>query len=371
MQGKQRVALVGLGKQAFTDHLSAVLDSNIAWLEAICDTNQELLAARSDELKTRGITGFSSFDSMESLANNCEIDIVILCLPHFKYKEAIDLFSRKGIHVIKEKPFAMSLTEAIDIHEMVSSREVKLMVAVMRRFHPVFTTFRQMRGRIGRVYAIEGRQSLNVDRLDQGWRAAKEKAGGGALLDLGYHMVDLLVWYFGLPSSVSARIGTAARDKQTYDVEDTAFILFDYVGPQITSVCGSLLVSRAFPKKQELLRVLGTKGVIELSREYIARLSLNGETIERLDRTENWPSACIDQLDYFCDYVAGAEFRKELDYTRHFAHMAFIEACYRSAAERRSIEPAQLLAHLGLSDKLIDQVTSLRFGNAHLKIPMA
>ncbi len=332
---KKRIALVGLGKQAFTDHLTAVLESNIAWLEAICDIDNDLLNARTAELTQRGITGFSSYQSIDAMLENAQIDIAILCLPHSRYGMAIDAFSRRGIHIIKEKPFAMSLAEAVEHDRLVSARSVKMMVAVMRRFHPVFTTFGQMRGRIGRIYAIEGRQSLNVDRLDQGWRASKVEAGGGALLDLGYHMIDLLVWYFGLPSTVSARMGNAAREKQSYDVEDTAFVLFDYAGPGITGICGTLLVSRAFPKKQELLRVLGTKGVIELSREHIARLDIKGNQIERLDRTEIWPSACVDQLDYFCNHVDGLDSRSELDHTRHFAHMAFIDACYLSAIRSR------------------------------------
>ncbi|MEK7584632.1 MAG: Gfo/Idh/MocA family oxidoreductase [Patescibacteria group bacterium] len=371
MLRKKHVALVGLGKQAFTDHLTAVLESNIAWLEAICDTDKELLAARANELSARGITGFSSYDSIETLIENSPVDIAILCLPHFQYKSAIDAISAKGIHIIKEKPFAMSLGEAVELHELVSNRNVKMMVAVMRRFHPVFTTFNQMRGRIGRLYAIEAQQSLNVQRLDQGWRASRAHAGGGALLDLGYHMIDLLIWYFGLPSSVSARMGNAARERQTYDVEDTAFTLFDYVAPEIRTLCGSFVVSRAFPKKQEVLRVLGTKGAIEVSREHIARLDLAGNPIEQLTRTETWPSACVDQIDYFCNLIDGLDQRTELDYTRHFAHMALIDACYISASERRSVDPSAILRASGLSEALIASLTSLRFGDAHFKVPVA
>lgn len=234
------------------------------------------------------------------------------------------------------------------------------MVAVMRRFHPVFTTFWQMRRQIGRVYAIEARQSLNIERLDLGWRASRAQAGGGALLDLGYHLIDLFQWYFGLPSTVSARTGNAAREKQNYDVEDTAFVLFDYVKENISAVSGTIVVSRAFPEKSEMLRVLGTKGVIEINRKSIARITRDGIVQEKLERSETWPSATIDQLDYFCKAIDG-ESRSDLDYKRHFGHMALIEACYLSASERRIVEPITLLGKAGLSESQIDEIATVRF----------
>jgi predicted dehydrogenase len=152
---------------------------------------------------------------------------------------------------------------------------------------------------------------------------------------MGYHMVDLLMWYFGLPDMVFAETSHAAKEKKEYDAEDTANIIFKY---QKQGFWGSLLISRVIPPKQEYLNVFGTRGFMHLERGKIERYTCSGELMESLQRENSWPSAAQDQLEYFVNVLRGEQ-NNIIDPEFHFNHLAFIEAAYRSKLDGKYIEP--------------------------------
>ena len=185
---------------------------------------------------------------------------------------------------------------------------------------------------------------MNIAKLDEGWRSSKEFAGGGVLIDMGYHFIDLLVWYMGLPTSVTARLSRGNRPEQKYDVEDTINLLFDYsLGTPEEKVIGNFIISRVYPVKDERLTVLGTKGIINIQRGKIQRFDSNGEEIEMLERKGGWPSAAIDQLDYFASIIQDQKHVGVYDYCEHFKHIAIIEAAYDSDRKSTSCDPRDYL----------------------------
>ena len=213
-------------------------------------------------------------------------------------------------------------------------------MTLQRRFNPIFTSFLQLIKRIGTIHSIEARYVMNVDRLDQGWRASHIFAGGGALIDLGYHYIDLLVWYFGLPEWASCHLAFGGRPNQMYDVEDTAFLQFKYSNGDNdrTAILGNLIVSRIFPTKDEGLTAYGTDGHVTVKRGSVVRVYNNGANEERLDRVGTWPSALIDQLEHYADLIRSGTSRGvvSVDYLKH---IAFIESAYESARNHAPENP--------------------------------
>jgi len=156
---------------------------------------------------------------------------------------------------------------------------------------------------------------------------------------MGYHMIDLLIWYFGLPDKVLAETSCDAKENVMYDAEDTAQIIFEYDQKKIW---GSMLISRVIPPKQEYFNVYGTRGFVHLERGKIERFSSDGVLQESLSRENSWPSASQDQLEYFVkvirgekDNIGNPEF--------HFNHLALIEAAYKSLEDKKFISPESLL----------------------------
>jgi predicted dehydrogenase len=337
-----RAAVIGLGKQAQEYHLPALVNSEQFKLVAVCDIE-------SDRASKVGETyGVPAYSSAEDLLAAESFDVALLVLPHFAYLPTIKLLASSGKHVIKEKPFATSIAEARELLETLKASQVYLGVTVQRRFNPIYRAFLQLRRQIGKIYSIEGVYAMNVENPDYGWRAYKHMSGGGALVDMGYHFIDLLIWYFGLPTSVTARMTRGNRPGRAYDVEDTVHLLFDYPGDNggAEKTVGSFIISRVYPRKEERVTAFGTQGVIEVSRGLIRRLDLVGKEVERLERIGGWPSAAIEQLDHFAERIRAFRPGDLPDYGEHLKHVAVIEAAYTSDRLGISCQPAALIAHL-------------------------
>lgn len=332
-----RCGVIGLGKQAQEDHIPAILESDQFDLVAVYDTNSDLVKEIADFYKLDGLTSLEDMIKMN-------IDVAVIAVPHSEYIPIIYALAEAGVHIIKEKPLATTIQEAMHIHQLINDK-IFLGVIAQRRFNPIFQAFPQMCAHIGKIFSIDGKYVMNISHLDEGWRAKKVSSGGGALMDMGYHYVDLLIWYFGFPSSVTARITRGNREDQEYDVEDTVNVLFDYHLPHAYSekTIGHFVISRVYHEKHESLVVYGTRGRIELQRGQICRYNNQGEEVERLTRKDGWPSAFLDQLNSFAKAIHegkryGLQCRHE-----HLRHIAIIEAAYESDRCSSSCNPADFL----------------------------
>jgi predicted dehydrogenase len=326
-------AIIGLGHQAIEDHIPGLKDSQFASLEAICDIDEEKLKEWQDKLEV------PSFTDYRELFDSTELDFVIATTPHNVYKGIIEEASKRRLHVLKEKPFARNLKEALYFKRLCDESGIQLTTTLQRRFNPIYTTFFQLKDQIGEPFFVDVKYTLFVDSPHEGWRGERDSAGGGCIIDMGYHMVDMIIWYFGLPDNVHAEFSAKAKPEEKYDAEDTAFILFSYEN----GLHGSLFLSRYCPPKTEQIRVIGDRGIIEVERGRIRRLRNNGEVAESLTREHSWPAAATDQIDYFCRVIKGE--RENIGNPEyHLQHVSFIDACYKSKQEKRYINPKELLS---------------------------
>lgn len=336
---KLKAAVIGVGHQGIEDHIPSLTDSSMADLVAICDSNPASLEKARRELGVE-VPGFA--DCRELFAQT-EMDFVIVALPHGEYGDVIEEASRHSVHILKEKPFARNLEEAMFIKRACDERGIKLMTTLQRRFNPIYTSFPQLVDQIGAPFFLDIRYTLFVDEPGAGWRGSRSLAGGGCIIDMGYHMIDLLIWYFGLPTSVHAECSTNAVCEEAYDAEDTAAIDFSFE----SGLHGVMILSRRYPPKTETFRVIGTRGIVELERGSIKRLNPRGEVAEHLKREHSWPAAASTQIDYFCRVIKGE--RENIGSPGlHLQHVAFIEACYLSAQGGCFVNPSTLLEARGV-----------------------
>ncbi|MFA5753837.1 MAG: Gfo/Idh/MocA family oxidoreductase [Patescibacteria group bacterium] len=334
-----RIVVIGLGKQSRDNHLPAIMQSENFELVGVCDINQK----KVKEISTQyGVPGHVK---LGELIDAQDFQVAIISVPHHAYLNVIKTLVVAGKHIIREKPLATNIAEARELLQILRNGSVYLGITVQRRFNPVYQTFHQLKKYIGKIYSVEGAYTMNVAALDEGWRASKNLAGGGALMDMGYHFVDLLIWYFGMPTSVTARMTRGNRPGQKYDVEDTAHLLFDYHSElqYDEKLVGNFVISRVYPEKQERVRAFGTNGIVEVSRGLVRRLDVNGNEIERLERQGGWPSAAVEQLDYFAERIYQFVPGVLPDYTEHLQHVAVIEAAYKSDRSGISCCPNDML----------------------------
>jgi predicted dehydrogenase len=263
---------------------------------------------------------------------------VVVCVPHIADRKIIEAAAERGIHVLKEKPFATTLAEARELVTRCEVAGIELMVTLQRRFNPIYTSFSQLADQIGTPFMVDAAYTLHVSDPSDGWRGHIDAAGGGCVIDMGYHLIDMLLWYFGLPDRVTADMSTSARPDRDYDAEDTALIHFGYDN----GLYGSLLLSRFVGPKSEQIRLVGSRGIVHLERGRIRRLANNGEVVESLVREQAWPAAAVSQVDYFCRVIEGL--RPNISGPReNLAHLSFIQSCYQSARTHTAVNPKELL----------------------------
>ncbi|WP_460698945.1 Gfo/Idh/MocA family protein [Nocardia thraciensis] len=326
--GKLRAAVIGLGQQALEDHIPGLKASEGAELVAVCDDNAELTREHQYRLGVCGYTDFRDMFRQEQL------DMVIITVPHHIGCAAISTAAEHCVHVLKEKPFATTLAEAHDLAQQCRTAGIQLMVTLQRRFNPIYTSFMQLADQIGTPFMVEGQYTLFVDDPSEGWRGKTATAGGGCVIDMGYHLIDMILWYFGLPDRVLADMSVQARPDRIYDAEDTALIYFGYD----SGLYGSLLLSRFTGPKSEQIRLVGSKGIVHLERGRLSRLTNGGDVIESLSREQSWPSAATCQIDYFCRVIEGLR-PNPSGPKENLAHMSFIAACYESANTHTYVDP--------------------------------
>lgn len=333
---KFKIIVVGLGHQSLDDHIPAISESERFELVGVVDIDE----VRASEVGSAQSVPFATDVTVLLGILDYKPDAALVAVPHNGYLPIIKLLAEQNIHIIKEKPFAVSVEDALQIKELIETNNITLQVTLQRRFNPIFNSFQQLIKRIGKLHSIEARYTLNIARLDEGWRASRLYSGGGALVDLGYHYIDLIVWYFGLPDSVTCKLSTGNRDGQVYDVEDTAFLDFSYndSGADNERILGSLIVSRVYPDKEEMLVAYGSKGSVAVRRGQVVRRDTSGNEIECLTRTGSWPSALVDQLDEFASYIVSGEHNGDVE-ARYLEQVALVNAAYKSADLHQSQNP--------------------------------
>ncbi|WP_367132827.1 MULTISPECIES: Gfo/Idh/MocA family protein [Streptomyces] len=333
MNVRKRAAMVGLGGQATNDHLPGLAQCYLAELAGVCDVIPNRVAAASDAHQVPGFT------SVEQLLETVRPDFVIAAVPHHAGQQVVAACAEAGVHVLKEKPFATNPHEAAELVALCEKTGIEMMVTVQRRFHPLYAAALQLLERIGDPYLIEGRYTFHCPDPAAGWRGRAQLAGGGCLADMGYHLIDLLLWYLGLPDRVLADTSTAAAPGAEYDAEDTALVHLAYD----SGLYGSLLVSRSVGPKTERLAITGPHGTLTVERGTVRLLDPDGQVIESLLREPTWPCSPAVQIDRFCLVLDGTA-PNPSGPAAHLPHAAFLAAAYASSTTNRPADPKEFLA---------------------------
>ena len=228
-----RVGIIGLGIGRM--HIEGWRQHPGADVVAITDTDAERLNSVGDQF---GIAARYS-DALDMLAAE-KLDVVSVCTPNKSHKELTIAALESGSHVLCEKPMAMNAAEG---HEMLMAAKragKRLMINFSYRFSAQSQALKAQKdaGVFGDIYF--GRTVWHRRRGMPGfggWFGTKALAGGGPLIDLGVHRLDLALWLMDYPKPTWVMGNTynpiagplAAASGKTFDVEDLAagFIQFE------------------------------------------------------------------------------------------------------------------------------------------------
>jgi predicted dehydrogenase len=241
---KLKVAVIGAGGIFQWAHSEPLKNHPEVEIIAICDIDKEKAEAAA---KQHGISQVYT-DYREVIANK-EIDIIDICTPNLFHSEIAVAALEAGKHVFCEKPDAVSPDEVLKMQQAAEKSGKVLMVMRNNRFRPASLYLKKWidQGNMGEVYT--GRCGWIRRRGipgKGGWFTTKELSGGGPLIDLGVHFIDLAMWLMGNPKPISVVGATYTKfadtdiagsehskfgeksDEGIFDVEDLAigFIRF-------------------------------------------------------------------------------------------------------------------------------------------------
>jgi len=195
----------------------------------------------------------------EDLVRDPEVDAVYIATPVYLHAKQAILAAEAGKHILCEKPLALSISGCEDIMAACRRNNVKLMVGFMMRFHTCHEKAREMieKGMIGQL--VMGRAQLTCwyPKIPGAWRQDPKLGGGGALMDMGIHCVDLLRMFIGEVDEVSAFANTIVHE---YPVEDTSTMIMRFRNGAHGIVDNYFNIPDA--AAQNVLEIYGTNGCI-------------------------------------------------------------------------------------------------------------
>ncbi len=281
---KYKFGVVGCGSIAEIAHLPSIKKTPEAELEAVCDTNPQRLREVAERWGAK-----AKFTDYRKMFEETHLDAVVIATPNNVHRNQAIAAAKAGIHVIVEKPLAITNEEAWDIVNTCKKYGVKLMVGCDRRFWTQNQWAKQLidEGVIGKV--LMSRASLHehwhnyqnhVAKTD--FRLHCEIAGGAAISDTGAHAIDLLTWLNS--SHVKRVVGVAKRLAMpaSYTLcDDTAWVLMEFESGSY----GCVSCNRFSPAVSQVTELYGTEGTIYTCTDAI-------------NPFQSWPMAVFTNKDY-------------------------------------------------------------------------
>lgn len=205
------------------------------------------------------------FPDAAALLADPRIDIVYIATPPGDHLALTRQAAAAGKHVYVEKPMALNSDECRAMQEACDAAGVLLFVAYYRRTLPRFEQVRHWieDGRIGTVctVAVTQRMRPGIDERDPAtlpWRLRADVSGGGKLLDVGTHVIDVCMHWFGPMTAVQ---GSATNRGGLYDVEDTVVATWTHD----SGVTGTGSWCFVAEDEADRIEIVGTAGSIDLA----------------------------------------------------------------------------------------------------------
>jgi predicted dehydrogenase len=220
-----RTGVFGCG--TFARQHAAILASMVDEIElvAFCDRHPERAGAYAEEF-----TGGNAavYTSHEQLIDQAGLDLLFITLPPYGHTDEVERAAAKGIHMLIEKPIALTSELAWQMVDWVEAAGVKSQVGFMFRFGEAIERLKSLldSGQVGPVGLMSARYFCN--HLHSDWWREREKSGG-QLIEQVIHMVDLMRYLMGEPSSVISRMANMFHTGvERYTIEDNSASLFGF-----------------------------------------------------------------------------------------------------------------------------------------------
>jgi predicted dehydrogenase len=349
MARKVGVGVVGAGHAA-EFALAAFARHPAVELCALADPNAERARGLADEFGIPRV-----FATAERLYQERDVDAVYIASPNAFHAEQARLGLESGKHVLLEKPFALSHVEAARVVETARHRGLVFSLAMNQRFGAETQRARALlsTGRLGRIYHARAYwlRRAGIPRLGT-WFGQRSVAGGGALFDIGVHLLDLTCHLlddfaptvvtgvthstFGARGLGQGSWGKSEPSGSAFDVEDFAAASLRFAGGRSASLEVSWAIHQAESERRDV-ELFGDEGGVSLHPPRLFRFGVEEADNELAElQTEPLQFGHQSPQHNFVNHLLGSE---ELLVTAQqaWAVQRVLDAIYESAASGRDV----------------------------------
>ena len=315
---KIKVAVIGCGTIANSAHIPSYMKNENAEILYFCD----ILPERAEEAVSKYGCGKAVTDYKEVLADSL-VDAVSVCTPNNMHAEISIAALKAGKQVLCEKPSARTYGEAVKMQEAQAETGNMLSIGVVNRFNAAVNKIKELidAGELGEIYHVyvSFRRSRGIPGLG-GAFTQKAIAGGGALIDIGVHSLDITMYCLGDPNVLTVsgkefcKLGKDMKEYKyagmwaentkdlngVYDVDDFVTGFIRTSGATIT-LNGSW--AQNIGTDEHFIDFLGTKAGIRLDGDFILyKIKDDGKFEKRTFEYDKW-NPFQKEIDSFIDSV--------------------------------------------------------------------
>lgn len=255
---KIKWGVIGCGGIADRRTIPGMMLSDKVEIVALMDANKDVAEQCKEKYGAK-----YAFDKFEDVLAIPEIEAVYIASPVFFHKEQAIAAAKAKKHILLEKPVALTVADAEEIKKACEDNGVKISIGFLMRFHGYHQKIKEIiaEGKIGDIVSMRGQFTCWYPDIEGAWRQKKELSGGGALVDMGIHVIDLMHYITGLKAVEVA----AFNQTQTfgYEVDDSSNLIMKMDNGSVAYVDSNFNIPDAASVAK--LEIYGTKGSIVAS----------------------------------------------------------------------------------------------------------
>lgn len=265
---KLKWGVAGLGRFSETAVLPVLQRIRKAKIQAVYSKS----ADRAKELGNKFSAPLCTDNYEHFLAS--DIDAVYIGSNNADHYEQVLMAARAGKHILCDKPLSINSAQAAEMVEVCKQHNVFLAVNYVYRYHPLIQKAKELIAKqtIGKLISVDAHFNMHFSP-DDNFRFVKSLSGGGAMRDLGTHMIDILRFLNG---ELIPLFGVTDNVVYKSEVEDFATGIFKYE----TGGYGYINVSYNVPKAANKIEILGHRGNIVIENLVATRLGSAKMTIQ-------------------------------------------------------------------------------------------
>jgi predicted dehydrogenase len=282
MTNKIKIGIIGCGAVVEKLHLPILKKIKNVKIQALVDKDLNRIKQLQNQYQVPII-----HDNYRQILS--DINIALVALPNYLHAPiSIELLT-KGIHVFCEKPMATNSLEAEDMVKAAKQSNRYLSIGMVKRHFAINQKIKQLLSSdyLGKIKSFEYEEGVPFDwPLRSTYAFDKQMAGGGILIDMGAHVIDLIIWLLGKPTNINY------QDDSRGGVEANCQI-------SLNDINGRIELSRDRTLKNTF-KIFGQKGILETSTRRLNSLSVQkGNHQETFTTQETFEDCIFKELSSF------------------------------------------------------------------------